>query len=147
MQMIHNYSAELLESPGIYIDHDGFLDALEAKGADIDRSKRIARIPPDITNQAARSVSDKPGLIRSEPNNVQQCMAAKIKETLEKPYQFAFGGSALEMITDDGHAIRPANYKDLEEVTRFGNGHPRIGSIGGPPILTPILLDPGQHLW
>lgn len=134
MQLIHESSAQLLESPGIYIDHDGFLDALEAKGATIDRVGRIAKIPADITDEAARCVSDKPGLVRSEPNDVSRYLAARVTQTLKEPYQFAFGGSALEMVAEDGLGSRPVTYKDLCEVIRFGNGHPRISRVGGPPV-------------
>ncbi|GEM_PF-1256332 len=134
MQLIHESSAQLLESPGIYIDHDGFLDALEAKGAKIDRAARTARIPAAVTTQAAKSVSDKPGLIRSDWHEVEQSLAADAAEALKQPYQFAFGGSALEMQADDGIGTRPATYQDLSDVIRFSNGHPRISRAGGPPV-------------
>ena len=40
MRLIHRRSVDLLARPGIYLDHDGSLDALEAKGAAVDRLYR-----------------------------------------------------------------------------------------------------------
>ena len=135
MRLIHDKTVELLETTGIYIDHDGFLDALEAKGARIDRSTRVAKLPVNLTERAARDMAEYPCLLKDFPQAVADAEAARIKAALQVPLEFYFGGSALEIVAADCRTTRPAGYEDLQRTVRFGNGHPRIKYVGGPPVL------------
>jgi trimethylamine---corrinoid protein Co-methyltransferase len=134
MRLIHEKSLELLESPGIRIDHRGFLDSLESIGARIDRERSVAHIPPEVTDRAVRATARRPCLLLDEPETVQAALSDRMSETLSKPLRFAFGGSALEVLSADGRTARTAGYDDLERVIRFGNGHPGIARVGGPPV-------------
>jgi len=135
MRLLHQKTLELLEAPGIHIDHPGFLDALEAKGATIDRSKRVARLPPALTEMAVNATVHSPCLLKDDWRAVSEVEAAGLKAQLDSPLCFAFGGSSQEVVNTDGHTTRPGRHKDLESIVRFGNGHPRIKSVGGPPLL------------
>ena len=135
MQLIHDKSLELLASPGLYIDHDGTLDALEEAGATVGRSERIVRMPGELVEDAVRAAATWPGLHNDNEKEVRAAETLRLQTLLEKPLEFAFGGSGLEMVGENGHGSRPATYDDLERTIRFGNGHPRIRSIGGPPVL------------
>jgi trimethylamine---corrinoid protein Co-methyltransferase len=135
MLFMHQKTVELLESTGFCIEHDAFLDALEACGAEINRAQHIAKIPAEITEKAAREMSGSPCLLKNDAQMVDDAISATLKEFLGKPMAFAFGGSALEVIGEDHRTSRPAHYKDLERLVRFGNGNPRIQYVGGPPVL------------
>jgi len=135
MLFMHRKTVELLERTGFCIQHDGFLDALEAHGAEIDRPKQVAKLPAELTERAARAMSNSPCLLKDDARIVDDAIAARIREFLGKPLAFAFGGSALEVLSEDGRTSRPAHYQDLERVVRFGNGHTRIKYVGGPPVL------------
>ena len=135
MLFMHQKTVELLASTGLYIEHDGFLTALEACGAVVDHAHHIAKIPAALTEQAARAMAGSPCLLKDDAQTVEDAMTAQVKAFLGKPLAFAFGGSALEVLGEDGRTSRPAHYPDLERLVRFGNGHPRIQFVGGPPVL------------
>ena len=135
MRFAHERTLDLLESPGLCIDHDGILDALEAKGATVDRAGRIVHLPEALIDRAARASAAWPCLLNDDPAGVVAAEGERIEAMLGKPLEFAFGGSGLEMVGEDGRSTRPVTYDDLERTVRFGNGHPRIKSVGGPPVL------------
>lgn len=135
MRVIHENTLDLLKHTGLCIDHDGILDALEAEGARVDRSDRVARLPGCLVEQAARATATWPCFLNDEPRAVTEAESQRIEAVLSKPLGFAFGGSGLEMIGADGRSTRPVTWDDLERTVRFGNGHPRISSVGGPPTL------------
>ncbi len=135
MRVLHQRTVDLLESTGLLIEHDGFLDALEAHGANIDRQRKVAKFPSSLTEQAVQAMSVSPCVIKDEEQTVIASVEAEISEFLQRPLSFAFGGSALEVISEDGLSNRPARFEDLDRLVRFGNGHPRIKYVGGPPVL------------
>jgi trimethylamine---corrinoid protein Co-methyltransferase len=134
MRLIHQKTVELLESPGIFIDHEGFLSCLEERGATVDRSVRVARIPHELTEEAVAAAAQGPSLLKNDIQTVERSRIARWEKALQEPFQFRFGGCGLEVLNDDLRTSRRAGFADLERVVRFGNGHPRIGSAGGPPV-------------
>jgi trimethylamine--corrinoid protein Co-methyltransferase len=135
MLYLHQKTVELLATTGLCIEHGAFLDALEAHGAQVDRSRQVARLPEQLTKAAARAMAGSPCLLKDDVQTVEQAVETHTRRFLGKPLSFAFGGSALEVIGEDGLTSRPAHYQDLERLVRFGNGHPRIQFVGGPPVL------------
>ena len=135
MLLLHRKTVQLLETTGLGIEHEAFLDALEAHGAAVDRASQVAKLPAALTEKAARAIAGSPCLLNHDPQTVDEAVAARTREFLEQPFSFAFGGSALEVLDSDGRASRRARYEDLENLVRFGNGHPRIKYVGGPPVL------------
>ena len=134
MRLIHEKTVELLESPGIFIDHDEFLSCLEERGATVDRSARVARIPPELTEEAVAASAQGPCLLKNDVQTVERSRISHWAKALRDPFQFRFGGCGLEVLNDDMRTSRRAGYEDLERVIRFGNGHHRIATIGGPPV-------------
>ncbi|MBT3273534.1 MAG: hypothetical protein HN368_10280 [Spirochaetales bacterium] len=134
MKMIHQKTVELLESPGIFIDHDEFLSALEARGASVDRSAKIAGIPPGLTEEAISAVSTSPCMMNDDFDVVEKHLHNRWQHALKSPLQFRFGGSGLEVLEEDLRTCRPAGFKDMERIIRFSNGNPRISTAGGPPV-------------
>lgn len=128
METLHERTLDLLADTGLYIDHDGFLNKLEAVGAVIDYTHRTAKFPKKLVHDAVKRTSGKNALLHN--NIVQEALL----ERPEKPLMFNFGGTALYVNGSDRKSKRKAKYADLERLVRFGNGHPRILSVGGPPV-------------
>jgi trimethylamine---corrinoid protein Co-methyltransferase len=141
MRKIHEQSVELLESTGIAIDHEGFLDVLEAQGAKIDRATRVARIPTTVTEAAAHAVCRNPCFLEDDSARVERMIEEDMRKALGSPLEFRFGGSGLEVLNDDLRTSRKAGFHDFERMIRFGNGHPRISTVGGPPVQYAYELD------
>jgi len=49
---IHRAAIEVLEDPGVKLEHDEALDTLKRAGAEIDRAKQIAHIPSHLVEYA-----------------------------------------------------------------------------------------------
>lgn len=56
---IHLATLEVLEKTGLYIGSDEAMDILEGGGARVDRTDKIARIPPYLVEEAVRSAPSK----------------------------------------------------------------------------------------
>jgi trimethylamine---corrinoid protein Co-methyltransferase len=134
MQLIHEKSLALLASPGIMIDHEGFLKALEARGARVDYSTRVVQLPTSLAQEAAVAMAGDTCLLKSSETAVAQAVAEGIAASRCKPLSFGLGGASLEVLDDDARVGRAATYHDLERIVRFGNGHPRITEVGNPVL-------------
>ncbi|NQT60012.1 MAG: trimethylamine methyltransferase family protein [Bacteroidetes bacterium] len=128
METLHERTLDILAETGLYIDHDGFLHKLEAVGAEIDYTHRTAKFPRKLVHDAVKKTSGKKALLHHNP--AQEVLL----ERPVKPLMFNFGGTALYVNGSDRKSTRIAKYADLERMVRFGNGHPRILSVGGPPV-------------
>lgn len=148
MEIIHNRTLDLLDETGMFIDHDDLLKRLMDSGADVDLSARRVRLPHDLVRATLRALcgpasrmnsTNTPFSTHSDAEHragvglgspLSPLYPAQEKNTLH----FNFGGSALYVTSEDNTGRRPAAFTDFEDVIRFGNGHPRIGTIGGPPL-------------
>ncbi len=161
MEMIHQKTLDLLAHTGIYIDHDGFLTKLREAGAEVDFSTRRAVIPHDMVQSAMLSQSGPASRLHTSSERSPASLlngvgnsrgygeaegsinttgpgkasgSGKAADSGGKDLLFNFGGSALYVNTSDSLGRREAGFADFEEIVRFGNGHPRIRAVGGPPV-------------
>ena len=108
MGMIHRKTMELLQSPGLHIDHDGFISALEARGAKVNRSARQVRIPAELTERAVTAMAGSPCLLKDDLTTVEETRKTRVEQMLREPLQFRFGGSGLEVLGEDLRTPRTA---------------------------------------
>ena len=128
METLHERTLDLLVNTGLFIDHDKFLQALESVGAVVDYTSRIAKFPKELVRASAAKAAGKQSVM------LRQSLETKALSKPQTPHLFNFGGTALYVNGADNKSSRLAKHADLERLVRFGNGHPRILSVGGPPV-------------
>lgn len=69
LEEIHLATLEILENVGLYFADDEALEALHGAGAVIDRTKRVAKLPPYVVEEAIRSAPSKLFLAGRKPEN------------------------------------------------------------------------------
>ena len=67
IQKIHDYTLKVLENPGMKIMNTHMQDALEAKGAKVDREKQTVQFTPKIIEETIEMI--KKTIRKEEPQN------------------------------------------------------------------------------
>ncbi|GAG45705.1 unnamed protein product, partial [marine sediment metagenome] len=52
MERIHQSALRILQSTGIWVDHEKALEYLREAGCKVDMDRRIAEFPPDVVEKA-----------------------------------------------------------------------------------------------
>jgi len=78
---IHLASLEVLEKTGLFIETDEALDVFDGAGAEVDRIKKIVRMPPYLVENAIRSAPSKIVLAGRHPNHDKVLEAGRVHFT------------------------------------------------------------------
>jgi trimethylamine--corrinoid protein Co-methyltransferase len=93
---IHKATLEVLEKTGLFIETDEALDLFDGFGAEVDRVKKIVRIPPYLVDDAVRSAPSKILLAGRDPNHDKWLEAGRVYFT-----NFSEGIEVVDPYTGD----------------------------------------------
>jgi len=118
---IHNATLEVLEKVGVKIEEENALKLLDSIGADVDFTKKIAKIPPHIVKEA----------IRNSPNSILFAgRDSKFDLKLEgKRVHFGLGEGAIEYLDSETNSIRPSTMSDAENASKLADALPNIDFV------------------
>lgn len=118
---IHNATLEVLEKVGVRIEEENALKLLDSIGADIDFTKKIAKIPPHIVKEA----------IKNSPNSILFAgRDSKFDLKLEgKRVHFGLGEGAIEYLDSETNSVRPSTLSDAENASKLADALPNIDFV------------------
>jgi len=118
---IHNATLEVLEKVGVKIEEENALKLLDSVGADVDFTKKIAKIPPHIVKEA----------IKNSPNSILFAgRDSKFDLKLEgKRVHFGLGEGAIEYLDSENNSIRPSTMSDAENASKLADALPNIDFV------------------
>ncbi len=109
IQAVHRTVLELLQDPGIKIEHEEALDIFKRSGADTDLKKHVVQIPPSLVEYA----------LNHAPRFMKVCGRDPKYDIKSNNGVHYSGGHGATMIIDfDTGERRPATKKDLETNVR-----------------------------
>ncbi|UCE81274.1 MAG: trimethylamine methyltransferase family protein [Methanobacteriota archaeon] len=113
--LIHESSLKSLNDIGMMIRSDSTLKMLSDSGADVDYSKKVARIPEEMVNEA----------LKKAPRNIRLCARDSKNDmripTSGPPYAATTGLGVYVRDMDTGEK-RPSTRKDIADFIRLGDG-------------------------
>jgi trimethylamine---corrinoid protein Co-methyltransferase len=113
VEAIHRASLHILEHTGIRMPHTGLQDALEAKGARVDRERGLVFWPPELVEELISLAPASYTLYAVDP-------ARDLPLDGEHGY-LTLDGSGLQVIDFTDGRLRTSTKKDLEEATRVAD--------------------------
>lgn len=121
IEKIHNATLEVLEKVGVKIEEENALKLLDSIGADVDFTKKIAKIPPHIVKEA----------IKNSPNSILFAgRDSKFDLRLEgKRVHFGLGEGAIEYLDSETNSIRPSTISDAENASKLADALPNIDFV------------------
>jgi len=118
VEEIHSASLRVLEEAGVLIRDQDFLKFLADAGARVDFDKRRAKIPSALVNECVKKSPKHVTFYARDPRH-------DVEFEDEKIYTHPTGGAANVIDLDSGSA-RPANRKDVENLTKIVDASPNI---------------------
>lgn len=121
IQQIHDASLTILRDTGVMVHHDEVLQLLGEAGAQVDRNRRIARLPErlvmDSTARAGKSY-----VLHGRAAGCTARLGCGDLVLMSSPGQFAW-------IEETGR-LRSATIRDLRDAIRLGDALPHITIVG-----------------
>jgi len=108
---IHLATIEVLEKTGLFIETDEALDIFDGAGAEVDRQKKIVRLPPYLVEDAIRSAPSKILLAGRDPDRDKVLEAGRVHFT-----NFSEG---IEVVDPYSGQRRPPVKSDLADAAKL----------------------------
>jgi len=110
IRQVHEAVFQILEDPGVKIEHEEGLDIFKQGGADVDRQKQVAHIPASLVEYA----------LNHAPRFMTVCgRNPKYDLKSYKGVHYSSGHGATMVMDIDSGERRPATKKDLETNVRI----------------------------
>ncbi|MDH7485260.1 MAG: trimethylamine methyltransferase family protein [Anaerolineae bacterium] len=112
---------ELLQDPGVRIHSDEALELLADAGAVVDRQSRVARIPPDLVQQAVESVPSSFHLYNTAGQPVVHYG--------DDDVHFDPGSAAIKILDHDSRQARPPVTADAVRYVKLAEMLPQLDAV------------------
>ncbi|MHB0879072.1 MAG: trimethylamine methyltransferase family protein [Anaerolineae bacterium] len=129
LQRLHEASLSLLADPGMRIMAPSLLDALEQRGAQVDRGSQVVRFPRAIVEQA---LADMQAEVKS--GRKLNILNGVVCSKSEWPLKAKFSGACIEYYDWEHKQSRPPARADLIELVRLGEALPDVATVGNPVV-------------
>jgi trimethylamine--corrinoid protein Co-methyltransferase len=111
---IHMATLEVLEKTGLFIETDEALDLFDGFGAQVDRGKKIVRIPSYLVDDAIRSAPSKILLAGRDPDHDKWLEAGRVYFT-----NFSEGIEVVDPYTGDRRVPVKADLADAAKLVDY----------------------------
>ena len=108
---IHLATLEVLEKTGLFIETEEALEVFDGAGAEVDRQKKIVKLPPYLVEDAIRSAPSKILLAGRDPNHDKVLEAGRVHFT-----NFSEG---IEVVDPNDGQRRPPVKADLADAAKL----------------------------
>lgn len=122
VERIHSVSLRLVERIGIGVPHDGVLDILAEGGADVDREKRIARLPSRLVERALQE-SRKRFILYGRGFEKQARFGYGDFVLVSSPGQFSW-------VEEESDRRRPPTLQDAQRAIKIGDALENVTLVG-----------------
>jgi len=129
IQKIHDYTLKILENPGMKIMNSQMQDALEARGAKIDREKQTVQFTPKI-------IEDTIEMVKKDYNEgrAPKYMNGVTNSNSGTGIKAKFGGACIQKLDWANQTFRDPLEKDLIEMIKLGEALPEVTVVGNPYV-------------
>jgi len=129
IQKIHDYTINVLENPGMKIMNNQMQDALEAKGARVDRENQTVKFSPKIIEETIEMVKKdyKEGRAPKYMNGVTNSNSGT-------GIKAKFGGACVQKLDWANQVFRDPLERDLIDMIKLGEALPEVAVVGNPYV-------------
>jgi len=126
---IHDYTLKVLQDPGMRIMNIDMMDALEKKGAKVERDKQVVRFNPGIIEETI-------GLIKADykQGRAPRYMNGVTNSNSGKGIKAKFGGACVQKLDWKNQTYRDPLESDLIDMIRLGEALPEVEVVGNPYV-------------
>ena len=137
LEALHHASLEILADPGMRIMSETLLDALEGRGAGVQRPGQVVRFPAHLVESTIAGMQE--DLRRGRrPLLLNGVVSSKCSGGV----QAKFGGACIEVLDWEGQVTRAPTRRDLVDLVRLGEALPDVATVGNP--VTYLAEDDGR---
>ena len=121
---IHLSTLEVLERTGVWVEDDEALDVFEGGGADVDRERRIVRIPAHVIEAA----------VKAAPATLTLCGRTPENDVLIEANRVGFTnfGEGIKLVDAETGELREPTKRDVAEAARLIDALPEIDVLERP---------------
>jgi trimethylamine--corrinoid protein Co-methyltransferase len=130
IQAIHDASLAILRDTGIMVHHDGVLKLLAEAGAQVDWTRRIARLPERLVMDCIARAGKRYVLYGRSPERVARFGYGDLV-LMSTPGQFAW-------IDAETGQRRPPTVQDLHDAIRLGDALPDVTIVGAMAVAAEV---------
>ncbi len=129
IQKIHDYTLKVLENPGMKIMNSQMQDALEAKGARVDREKQTVQFTTKIIEETIEMIKRdyKEGRAPKYMNGVTNSNSGT-------GIKAKFGGACVQKLDWANQIFRDPLEGDLIDMIKLGEAIPEVAVVGNPYV-------------
>jgi trimethylamine---corrinoid protein Co-methyltransferase len=129
LQKIHDYTFKVLENPGMKIMNTQMLDALEAKGAKVNKEAQVVQFTPVIIEEAIEMIKKdyKEGRAPKYMNGVTNSNSGQ-------GIKAKFGGACVQKLDWANQTYRDPLESDLIDMIKLGEAIPEVAIVGNPYV-------------
>jgi len=128
MTIIHNKALDILENVGLKVMYAGYYDALEAKGANVDRNTKIVKFPGKLVEETIE------GIRKQLANGGKQFLlnGPTSPSTPDDSISLKFAGASIEYYDPVLGKVREPEEQDLIRLIALGESIPEVKYVGNP---------------
>ncbi|UCE52291.1 MAG: trimethylamine methyltransferase family protein [Desulfobacterales bacterium] len=134
---IHLATLAVLEKTGIFVETEEALDIFAGAGAEVDRKKKIVKIPPYVVDDAIRSAPSKIVLAGRNPDNDKVLETGRVHFT-----NFSEGVEVVDLYTDERREPTKADLADAARLVDYLSDidvcEKAVGSSDVPQEIVPL---------
>lgn len=129
LRLLHEGSLRLLANTGMKFRSHGFLDALDAAGAKVDRNAQVVKFPANLIEATLETVRKQRGIVPQLPLSWHNNFTLA-----DRPSKVtaSFGGACLYLHDLDKNVTRATTADDMLTMVRLGEALPDVKSVGNP---------------
>jgi len=137
LNAIHEATLEVLQNTGLFVETPEALDVFDGAGAEIDRQKKIVKIPPHLVEDAIRSAPSKILLAGRNPENDKILEADRVHFT-----NFSEGVEVIDPYTGERRTPTKADLANAAKVVDYLSDidvcEKAVGACDAPPETVPL---------
>jgi trimethylamine--corrinoid protein Co-methyltransferase len=134
---IHLATLAVLEKTGIFVETEEALNIFAGAGAEVDRKKKIVKIPPYVVDDAIRSAPSKIVLAGRNPDNDKVLETGRVHFT-----NFSEGVEVVDLYTDERREPTKADLADAARLVDYLSDidvcEKAVGSSDVPQEIVPL---------
>jgi trimethylamine---corrinoid protein Co-methyltransferase len=129
LQKIHDYTIKVLENPGMKIMNNLMQNALEAKGAKVDRKNQVVKFTSSIIEETLEMVKKD-----YTEGKAPKYMNGVTNSNSGKGIKAKFGGACIQELDWENKIYRDPLERDLIDMIKLGEALPEVEIVGNPYV-------------
>lgn len=130
VRCVHNSALEILETVGVQVNSERYIDLLEAHGAEVDYKERKVRFSPETVERLVETAPSRVTLYgRKEENDM---------ELEGRNVHYGTGGAAVKILDLESGAVRKPTIEDQFDLARLVDSLEQVDFYQAPVVPTDV---------